>query len=115
MSNIHASGYERQLRYDDIALNRDQCDEFRYLYQTVENKIIEAEKDEVMKKLGRTRRELEVVIVKDLSLFTQKLCRRAMLRNGYFLSWFQSMVQDGFIKYYIFPLCFVSTRQFKNI
>jgi hypothetical protein len=113
---MHASGFERQIEYTTIVLNRNRCDEFYYLYQTVEKKIKEAEQDEVaMKKLGKSRIELAGDIVKELPLFTQRLCRRAMLRNGYVFSWFQSMIQDEFIRYYLFPLAVVFLgRQFKK-
>lgn len=102
---IHASGFERKIEYKTLVLNRNRCDELYYLYETVEKKIKEAEQDEVaMKKLSKSRMELAGDIVKELPLFTQKLCRRAMLRNGYFSSWFQSMIQDEFMKYYLLPL-----------
>eukprot|EP01032_Pedospumella_encystans_P009263 gene9263-10921_t len=110
---VHTDEFDKKLTYHDIQGNRFRCHELFYLSNRVARKFDEHRLDREFDDL--TDRELKAQVGAELSVFAMKLSRRAMLHNGCYLQWFNAIMRDEFLKYYLAPIAsFFGVRMYKQ-
>ena len=114
LEQLHVEALLERMTFDDMRVNRNRCPELYFLYRSAEKKKLELKQDKEF--TGRSDSELEAVVASEFYGFTERMCRRAMIRNFHFIKWFKVM-QDEFFKYYLAQklLGFFGKRYFQMI
>ena len=113
LEQLHSSAFDGKIQYKDILLNRNKSIELHYLSAVAEKHFAsfksfpELQTEDIAK--------IESMVARKNYIFTTRMCRLAMIRNGHVIKWFKAMVADEFIKYYVVPvLSFFVLRFLKN-
>ena len=99
LEQLHYSAFDGKMEYKDIMLNRNKSIELHYLSAVTEKHLAffksspELQTDDIA--------DIKSMVARKNTLFTLRMCRRAMIRNGHVIKWFKAMVADEFIKYYV--------------
>ena len=102
LDQLHYSAFDGKMEYKDIMLNRNKSIELHYLSAVAEKHLAffksspELQTDDIA--------DIKSMVARKNTLFTLRMCRRAMIRNGHVIKWFKAMVADEFIKYYVMPV-----------
>lgn len=102
LEQLHYSAFDGKMEFKDILLNRNKSIELHYLSAVAEKHLTffkscpELQTDDIA--------DIKSMVARKNTLFTSRMCRRAMIRNGHVIKWFKAMVADEFIKYYVMPV-----------
>lgn len=102
LEQLHTRAFENKMTFNNIKVNRSRCAELFFLYKRAELKKKELRNDDEFRELTDT--EIEALVAEEFNNFGQRMCRRAMIRNGHVLKWAKAMMQDEFIKFYVLPV-----------
>lgn len=112
LEQLHRSAFRETMTFDNIRANRGRCDELRYLYDSAERKKKEFQNDPEFR--NHDEKTVEALVATEFYNFAQKMCRRAMLRNGHVLKWLNATIEDELIQYYLLPMgSYFLARYFK--
>lgn len=112
LEQLHSKAFLQSMTYNNIKVNRNRCVELFFLHHSAEKKKLELKDDPEFKDMPTG--ECEELVASEFYEFGQRMCRRAMIRNGHFIKWFKAIVQDEFIKYYIIPILgYFGARHYK--
>jgi hypothetical protein len=82
------------------------CEELYVVYKLVTERVAE------IKALGAYDHEADFMlredVVRELEDVTSKMCRRAMIRNSFYMEWFFATVFDNALRYYVIPMLLVT-------
>jgi len=92
LKDLHKSTLNRTLTFNKLMANRSTCKEVYYLSEKALKRKEELQNDEYFKLQFNATIEstIESVIASEYNLFTRRMCRRSMIRNGYFSLWFKA-------------------------
>ena len=102
LEQLHYSAFDGKMKYKDMILNRNKSIELHYLSTVAEKHLAffksspELQTDDIA--------DIKSMVARKNTLFTLRMSRRAMIRNGHVIKWLKAMVADEFIKYYVMPV-----------
>ena len=102
LKQLHSAASDGKIKYGDILLNRNRSIELHYLSAVAEKHFASFKSSPELQTADAA--EIESMVPRKNYLFTMRMCRRAMIRNGHVIKWFQAMVADELVKYYVMPV-----------
>lgn len=112
LEQLHSKAFLQSMTFNNIKVNRNRCIELFFLHKRAEKKKLEVQEDPEFQNM--TIYECEALVASEFYDFGQRMCRRAMIRNFHFIKWFEAMMQDEFIKYYLVPIAgYFGARYYK--
>ena len=90
LEQLHFEAYLQSITFNNIKVNRYKCIELFVLYKRAEMRKLELKNDDEFQNL--TESACEVLAASELNNFGQRMCRRAMIRNFYFIKWFKAVI-----------------------
>lgn len=100
---LHSLAYDRDDNmFGNIGLNSERCVETHFLYQKALGKLEEAKTLPMNKE--KQLAQLEAQVAKEYYGFTQRMCRRGMIRNGHVIKWLKAVFLDEIFKFYVAPV-----------
>ena len=102
LEQLHYSAFDGKMEYKDMILNRNKSIELHYLSAVAEKHFASFKSSPELQTADAA--EIESMVPRKNYLFTMRMCRRAMIRNGHVIKWFQAMVADELVKYYVMPV-----------
>jgi hypothetical protein len=88
--------------YTLISSYGNECEELYVVNKLVADRVAELKALGVYK--GEGDYKVRAHAISDLEGFTRKMCRRAMLRNSFYMDWFLETMYDNVVKCYVVPL-----------
>lgn len=102
LEKYHSAASSRCLSYDFMYAERFTTLELFAAYYCAEKKKKELKDDK--KYQYYSGKSLENLIPMYFYVYSQKMARRAMIRNGYMIKWLKSIVNDELVNFYVLPL-----------
>lgn len=93
IEKLHNLASRNELDYVDIVTKRDLCIELRNLYLVSKKQRDNMVDDEwFVRSQNMTTLSIEEMVARQNDVFTMQMCRRAMLRNGLYMMWFDTFI-----------------------
>ena len=93
LEQLHNIASRNELDYVDIVTKRDLCLEMRNLYLFAKKQRDNMVDDEwFVSSQNMTTLSIEKMVARQNDVFTMQMCRRAMLRNGLYMMWFDTFI-----------------------
>ena len=91
LEQLHNLASRNELNYVDIVTKRDLCLETYNLYLVARKQRDNMVDDEwFVRSQNMTTLSIEEMVARQNDVFTMQMCRRAMLRNGLYIMWFDT-------------------------
>jgi hypothetical protein len=93
LERLHNLASRNELDYVDFVTKRDLCLEMRNLYLVAKKQRDNMVDDEwFVRSQNMTTISIEEMVARQNYIFTMQMCRRAMLRNGLYIMWFDTFI-----------------------
>ena len=91
---LHKAALNNNLKYCNIIENQNMCIELHNLFMVALKKHNDILLDkELIDNTNMTPEDIKEMVVRHNTNLTMQMCRRAMLRNGFFVMWFKTFVE----------------------
>ena len=102
LEQLHSAASDGKIRYGEILFNRNRSIELHYISAVAEKHLASFKSSPELQ--SEDIADIQSMVARKNTLFTMRMCRRAMIRNGHVIKWFEAMVADELIKYYVKPV-----------
>ena len=100
LQQLHRRTMQGDVSFLTFRMSANKCTELDYLYRKFDyNKLKYLQYHTLNNEL-----EIENEIIKEYSDFATRMCRRALLRNGYVGYWLKCILHAGIVTYIILPM-----------
>lgn len=112
LQRIHTVALLETLSFSDIRVDGDCCDEIKFL----STKAAEKKKEIEAILIDKSPEQIEETVVKRYRELAVRLCRRGLIRNGYYGYWGMCVIQDKAVQFLLLPAAgFLGPRVFNFV